>query len=380
MDTSEIEKWSSFVQKDESFFKFLFEHLEDAIIATTRDGIVLYWNTMATKLYGFSAEEMIGNHIEKLGPGFDMAYFEGRAQKGELVNEGEWSKEIDGELRTFNVVTTILLDEQGDFSGIMGVSKDITVRKKLDSDLREAFATADELSKLKTTFLSNLSHEIKTPMAGIIGLADLIQSSTANEELSNYAQIQKDSCNRLLATMESILEMSKMDSKDAKFTSKVCNLNEILQDLMAPFEALAKKKGLNFSFKDNGEKVLVLIDPFVLNQIVTNILSNAVKYTNTGGIHITVKTCDENPYEGGVIIEDTGIGMDEDFVEKLFEPFTREERSEVRQTEGSGLGLSIAYQYVRMLGWRIDVNSLKGKGSEFRLVFPLFDPSEITKI
>ena len=72
--------------------------------------------------------------------------------------------------------------------------------------------------------------------------------------------------------------------------------------------------------------------------------------------------------------------MDEDFVEKLFEPFTREERSEVRQTEGSGLGLSIAYQYVRMLGWRIDVNSLKGKGSEFRLVFPLFDPSEITKI
>lgn len=217
-------------------------------------------------------------------------------------------------------------------------------------------------------------------MAGIIGLAELIQSSTINEELRNYAQIQKDSCERLLSTMESILEMSKMDSKEDRFTSKVCNLTEILHDLIAPFDALARKKGLDFSFEHDGGKVLVLIDPFVLNQIVTNILSNAVKYTNKGGIHITVKTCEENSYEGGILIQDTGIGMDEKFVKKLFDPYTREERAEVNEKEGSGLGLSIAYQYIRMLGWKIYVKSSKGHGSEFRLVFPLFDPSEITKL
>ena len=380
MDATDIERWTSFVQQDESFFKFLFEHLEDAIITTSFDGTVLYWNAMATKLYGFSAEEMIGNPIEKSGPVFDMSVFEANSKSGNLVNKGEWSKEIDGEMRTFNVVTTILQNAQGEFSGIMGVSKDITVQKKLDEELREALTTADELSKMKSAYLSNLSHEIKTPMASIIGLAELIQSTTANEEVNNYAQIQKDSCQRLLATMESILEMSKMDSKEARFSSKVCNINEILQDLMAPFQALAKKKNLDFTFEDNGDKVLVLIDPFVLNQIVTNILSNAVKYTNEGGIHITVKMCDENINDGGIIIKDTGIGMDDEFLKKLFEPFTREERAEVKDKEGSGLGLSIAYQYVRMLGWKLEVHTEKGHGSVFRVVFPLFDPREITKI
>jgi len=149
MDATDIERWTSFVQQDESFFKFLFEHLEDAIITTSCDGTVLYWNAMATKLYGFSAEEMIGNPIGKLGLVFDMSVFEANSKSGNLITKGEWSKEIDGEMRTFNVVTTILQNAQGEFSGIMCVSKDITVQKKLDEELREALTEAAEHCKMK---------------------------------------------------------------------------------------------------------------------------------------------------------------------------------------------------------------------------------------
>lgn len=365
---------------EKGFFEFLFAHIQDGVIVTDETGIVVFWNVAAEKLYGFSSAEMVGHHIGKLGPGFVLDDFKRRLKEGKPSLTAEWEKEFgEGDLRTFEVTTTSLSNTADEFIGIMGVSKEITTEKQLRNELEDVKFAAEETSKLKTAFLSNLSHEIKTPMAGIIGLAELIQSTTDNEDLRNYAQIQKDSCERLLNTMRSILEMSRLDSQQNHFSAKICNLNEMIDDLIPSYRILAEKKGLNFLFNKSPEKLLTLIDPFILTQIVSNLTSNAIKYTPEGSVQVGLTICENNSNRGCLTIKDTGIGMDTDFAMRLFEPYTRENREEVVANEGSGIGLNIAYQYIRMLGWNIMVTTDKGQGSEFKVHFPLFDSREVTK-
>jgi PAS domain S-box-containing protein len=366
-------------QSDGGFFQLMFEQLDDGVIVTDNQGVVLFWSKSAEGLYELSAEEMVGHHINKLAPGFDMDYFKQRLIDGNPSLSGEWNKEFeDGQQRTFRITTKSLADAQVQFIGVMWLSKEITKEKKLQADLEEAIIAARETSRLKSLFMSNLSHEIKTPIAGIIGLADLIQSITSDEDLRSYAQIQKDSCERLLTTMSSILEMSKMDADHNQFSEKICNLPEVVSELIPPYVVLASGKGLKFDFTKSSEKILTLVDPVILSQIVSNLISNAVKYTLEGSVGLDIHPCPQNPKHGCLIVTDTGIGMDNDFAVRLFEPYTREMREEELKREGHGLGLSIAYQYIKILGWNIEVSSFKGKGSAFKVLFPLFDASEVT--
>ena len=368
-------------QSDGGFFQLLFEQIDDGVIVTDSKGVVLFWSKAAEDLYEHSSEEMVGHHINKLDPGFDMEHFKQRLVDGKPSLSAEWKKVFGvGDERVFQVTTTSLTDHNGQFMGVMGLSKEITKEKKLQADLEEAIVTEKETCRLKSSFMSNLSHEIKTPIAGIIGLADLIQISTSDKDLLNYAQIQKDSCQRLLDSMTSILEMSKRDAYDNQFSVRICNIPEIINELIPPYLVLASSKGLKLDFTTSSAKILTLVDPVVLTQIVSNLMSNAIKYTIEGSVHIDVSPCPDKSKMGCLIIKDTGIGMDHDFALRLFEPYTREMRAEVQQNDGHGLGLSIAYQYIKMLGWNIEVSSLKGKGSEFKVHFPLFDASEVTSI
>ncbi len=238
-------------------------------------------------------------------------------------------------------------------------------------EAEQAYAVSQRANHAKTAFLNNMSHDIRTPMNAIIGFTSLAAAHIDDKEsVKNYLSKIMVSSEHLLSLINDVLDMSRIESGKVKIEEKECSLSTIMHDLRNILQSDIKAKRLNFYIDTvDVEHEDVICDKLRLNQVLINIMSNAVKFTRPGGTValrvVEIPNAPEGYAEYKFIVRDTGIGMSEDFIQKIFEPFTREENSTVSGIQGTGLGMAITKNIVDMMNGTIEVKSKPGEGSEF---------------
>ena len=244
--------------------------------------------------------------------------------------------------------------------------------QKLNDKLEIALKKAEEASLAKTRFLNNMSHDIRTPMNAILGYAQLMEDELEGKNLpetSEHLEKLQQSGNLLLSIINNVLDMARIESGRMELDENHCRIEDVWKSLFAVFDEKARKKNITLHYTMNVEHEHVLTDVTKVKEILVNILSNAIKYTPAGGsvmINVDELACDEPGYMiVRTRVRDTGIGMSQDYLTKIFEAFTRERNTTKSKITGSGLGMSIVKKYVDLLGGTINVESELGKGSTF---------------
>ncbi|MBP1561946.1 MAG: response regulator [Oscillospiraceae bacterium] len=287
--------------------------------------------------------------------------------------QGEWDREYvhqkTGEMRWFHVIA-LCSKIQGEKKYIL-VMSDRTRDKKINQALEDAVNAAQSANRAKSTFLSNMSHDIRTPMNAIIGFTTLAIANIGNDEkIKDYLSKILSSGNHLLSLINDVLDMSRIESGKIHLEETEVNLSDILHDLKTIVSGQIHAKQLEL-YMDTLDVVDedVYCDKIRLNQVLLNLLSNAIKFTAPGGtVSVRVsqlRTASEGKGLYELRVKDTGIGMSPDFAERIFNPFERERTSTVSKIQGTGLGMSIAKNIIDMMGGTINVITEQGKGTEF---------------
>ena len=277
----------------------------------------------------------------------------------------------DDTTRWFQTTKVPLRDDAGEVIGLVGVSRNVTAQKEAEAELIAAKDTAEAATRAKSEFLANMSHEIRTPMNGVIGMTSLLLGTHLDAEQRDFVETIRTSGDALLTIINDILDFSKieagmMDLEDQPLDVRQC-VEESL-DLIAP---RAAEKGIELAYLvEDGVPASVIGDVTRVRQVLVNLLSNAVKFTAEGSVCVRVEARPPDVTAGGqttvwFAVEDTGIGIPEDKLEKVFEAFSQADASTTRQFGGTGLGLTICSRLVAMMGGEIRVESRFGKGSTF---------------
>lgn len=310
------------------------------------------------------------------------AYLKARFEEGEAEVDVEyWANMFSDELICIRQSFIMTQDDDTQDIMVMVVSKEITsqVQKQREQRqaLQDALMQAQHANKAKTTFLSNMSHDIRTPMNAIIGFTTIAVTHIDNrEQVRDCLRKVLSSSNHLLSLINDILDMSRIESGKVQIKEQECNISEMMHNLVNIIQPQVKAKRLEF-FIDTFEVVNedVIADALKMNQVFINLLSNAVKYTPAGGtvsFRIMQKTTFRHGYGDYVfIIKDNGIGMSPEFVKHIFEPFEREATATQSGIQGTGLGMAITKNIVEMMNGKILVESEPGKGSTFTVEFTL---------
>ena len=285
---------------------------------------------------------------------------------------------MDAEFHWLICAGNPIYDLNGNFNGYVGVCLDITNRKILEDELRNAKNISDASNKSKSNFIAIMSHEIRTPLNGIMGLTDLLMDTDPGIEQLEYLGLLKESSHMLLSLLNNLLDYSKIEDNKEKLNEDFFNLRQIIEEIIRPLSSVVKRNGVRISLEmDNELPDKYYGDAKKLKQIAANLLSNAVKFTERGSIVFKIfndhlqGTKKENSTLLHFIVSDTGIGIPEEKMDSIFDSFTQVDSSLTRKFSGSGLGLAIVKNLVNMMNGKIWVESQLGKGSSFNIVLEL---------
>ncbi|MGA3362511.1 MAG: PAS domain S-box protein [Solirubrobacteraceae bacterium] len=341
---------------------------DDAITTCSLDGVFLTWNRGAEKLYGYTAEEAIGQPLDLIIPVGERAKEHLNWER--LINdEPVRSLETvrltkDGRTVVVAVTRSLIIDATRGVIGVASVGRDITEHKRAQALLAAAHADAVAASELKSRFLANMSHEIRTPMNGVIGISELLLGTELSAEQRSYAEQIARSGEDMMRIINDILDISKIEAGQLELEVRDFNLHEAIEHACALAGLEARAKGLALEVQiAAGVPRRVHGDGQRLCQVVLNLVSNAVKFTQQGTVAVRASRA------GGarirIEIADTGIGIEPHALHRMFEPFTQADASTTRRYGGTGLGLAIARDLVGLMGGRIGAESQPGQGSTF---------------
>ena len=294
-----------------------------------------------------------------------------QSMQGELLLEHK-----DGSHCWVRLDITPVLNDGHELVNWIALVHDVTEQKQFQQQLIVAKERAEEMNHLKSSFLANMSHEVRTPLNGILGMSHVIQRDARQEDIREFARLLEHSGQRLLRTINQVLDLSRIEARQTEMHRDQVELNELCQRICDSIEPTATEKGLKLELQPHAHGLKAFADAYLVENILLNLLNNAIKFTDEGHISVTVR---ERVAHGmgysAVEVQDSGIGMSKQYLTRLFEPFSQESTGESRKYEGTGLGLSISREYARLMGGEIEVSSRRGKGSTFRLLLP---PSQAT--
>ncbi len=356
------------------------EAANDAFVSMDTGGLVTAWNPQAATLFGRSEQDALGQRLSELvvPEDFRAAHDAGLARhvaggEAHVVGTRIEITALAGDGRVFPVELAIWAHEDG--SGYSAFVHDISDRIAAQAELEGARDEALAGSRLKSEFLANMSHEIRTPMNGVIGMSGLLLQTDLDTEQRDFAETVRSSAEALLTVLDDILDFSKIEAGKLDVESIDHDLRTVVEESAALLAGRAQEKGLELTcMVDTGIPAVLKGDPGRLRQVLLNLLGNAVKFTSTGEVGVQARVVDSDQQQVVVELEvrDTGIGMDPQSVERLFEAFAQADASTTRRYGGTGLGLAISRQLVELMGGALTVTSTPGSGSTFtaRLPFP----------
>jgi len=298
--------------------------------------------------------------------------------ESEFLEKGVWSGELayttpEGRGVHLMVSSHRIVDERQQNLGTVTTFRDISTRKDMEEDLREARDAALLASQHKSAFLANMSHEIRTPMNGVLGMLRLMRETPLNQEQREYAELAGQSAETLLTILNDILDFSKIEAGHLRIERLPCSPVAVFKEVCGLMKATAAAKGLAFEFSAASDvPAEALTDPTRLRQVLHNLLGNAIKFTETGSVSVSCLR------RGAMIhfeIADTGIGVDSSQATRLFEPFTQADNSMTRRFGGTGLGLAICKELVERLGGEIGLRGREGGGTIFWFTIPVAEPA-----
>ena len=308
-------------------------------------------------------------------------FFDIQTMAARLLNKESMSSEFkkkDGSW-FLSMVVPQSYDKNGKVTSVLIANRDVTEEKlrelRQEEELREAKLKAECANKAKSSFLFNMSHDIRTPMNAIIGYADLASRHLKEtEKLGRYLETIQICGERLLSLLSNVLDLARIENNKIEMEYDVSNVHENFENCVAMFQQLAESKNQTISLTEQIMYPYVYMDAPHLSEICFNIISNAIKYTNTGGTiscDVVQKSCEKDDWCNMIItITDNGIGMSEDFQKHIFEIFERERNSTVNHIEGSGIGMGITKKLVDLMDGTIEVKSKQGEGSTFTVTVP----------
>ena len=359
---------------------------QHAILATTDiKGTITYVNSKFEEISGYSEAELIGKNHRILNSGVhDRDFFRQMyltISGGEIWNGEICNKAKNGEL--YWVATTIapFKDDQGKVNRYIAIRTDITQQKRAQAELLHAKEAAEMAAKAKSEFLASMSHEIRTPMNGVLGMLGLLMRGDLEPDQQHQARLALSSAESLLVLINDILDFSKIEAGKLEIEVLDFDLVSMLSDFAEAMAQKAQSKGVEFMLDVSGvNQTMVRGDPGRIRQILTNLVSNAIKFTHEGEIIIKVDLVNDNTNQlwMSASVSDTGIGIPSEKLEHIFDSFTQVDASTTRQYGGTGLGLAIANNLCHMMEGDIRVESLPGQGSCFAFDVKLM-PSKQSK-
>jgi len=345
------------------------------IIITDLEGKIEYTNPKFTEVTGYFFEEVRGKKINFLRSGYtpDHEYEElwkrilsGKEWRGEFKN-----RKKNGEFYWESATISPIKNDEGEITHFLAIKEDITEKKEMEFELKRALDSAEEASRLKSTLLSNMSHELRTPLTGIIGFASLLRDELTNAEHVDIVDKILRSGKRLLVTLNSILNLSEIESGTFPINITEFNLASYTKYFLTNYDKTAAEKSLSFSIEIQDEEICAIGDENLYKQILLHIVDNAFKFTSVGSVRIVVTSSQDSKNCYAIVkVIDTGIGIAKEDQSKIFREFRQLSEGIRRNFEGSGLGLAVAKKMANLMNGDITVESELGKGSTFSIILP----------
>ena len=345
-----------------------------SVLITDTRGVIEYVNKKFLSVSGYSKRELIGKVLRILKPGHTPEdifieiwnrLFAGKEWRGEHQNRTK-----NNENYWESVLISPIKNQEGKITNYIILSEDISERKKMEVDLITAKEKAEESDRLKSAFLANMSHEIRTPLNSILGFSDLLtEPDLDSESRSEFASLINSSGNNLLAIINDVLDISKIEAGQITLTESEFSAKKLISEIQREYSYKASTRGINLRLatQDSAAEIILRSDETRIKQVLVNFIGNALKFTESGYIEIGVKL-ENNNVEFHV--KDTGIGIAKDYHDKIFDRFRQVEAAQTRKYGGNGLGLAITRNLAGLLGGKIWLESELGKGSTFFFSLP----------
>ena len=375
-----LRKYEVELVKNQERLQSILDNATSFIYIKDIEGKYLVINEKFKETFSVNDEDVIGKTA------FDFADF--KNAKNFTASDDEVRKtcrqvvleeiiEMEDGPHNFLIIKFPLLDAQNKIYGLSGIGTDITERVRYEEALIEAKKIAEDAKKLQEQFLANMSHEIRTPMNGIQGMTDLLLETKLDDEQKDFAKTIKRSSDNLLVIINDILDFSKIQAGKLTIEKIDFRLSEVVDNVKAIFKFRAQERGIRLRFSiDDNMPSLINGDPYRLNQILVNLVGNSLKFTHEGHVdlHVSLQKKTTNESFLNFVISDTGIGIEKDKLDRIFESFTQASAETSRKYGGTGLGLAITKQLLELQGGNITVESKINTGTTFRFSIPCKNP------
>ncbi len=371
------------LQNSELKFRSVIEQSNDGIYVLKGTQFV-FINPRFTEITGYKLHEISGDDFDfrQLVAESGKKVLEDREtmrKRGEELPSRYEFKGLRKDGQEIDLEVSVTRLDWGGMPATMGIVQDVSERIQARKKLEKALKQAKQANKVKSLFLANMSHEIRTPLNAILGFTDLIKQSTQYllepEEQAFFTTIEH-SGKRLMHTVHEILDISQIEAGTFDLNPKPLDLNESVASLIQEFRPMAENKKLELLYYPTVKDSIIIADEYCINQTLSNLIDNAIKYTEEGKIVVSLKDKGDKLL---LTIQDTGIGMSDEYLGQIFEVFSQESTGYTKKFQGVGLGLALTKGYLDMNGIGVDVKSSKGEGTKFTLTFKTYEKNPIKK-